>query len=307
VSSGALWKLQINLDLSQVLPVRCPRSLPLVCVLGACVMYADTCAQPFTVLLGLLLAFRISDSYLKWERAASLTLKLHGHSRDVIGKMCAYLPEGDAGAEHAIKEVRRYLVLACVLIKLHIRGEDGRSLQDEVVRSGLLKQQEYCMLVHLVTTESSGPTGDGTKDYYPSHNRPAFAFQNAHRVNCSVHKLYPNFLAFRGVESAIAKMSNTFEEVSAHGARPAVCTRWGGVATCVCMCSQCMQTPMHADSSVGRGGTRSAGGTSQAGAGDRARLGSGLWEAGTRWCVRSYAVANSWLPGLGRLSTWPRQ
>ena len=83
-------------------------------------------------------------------------------------------------------------------------------------QSGVLKTEEKERLTKVVATVASGPTGDGKKDRYPSKNRPAFAFQEAHRVNCELFKLgtqYHVVHTFMAVELSITKMSEIFEEL----------------------------------------------------------------------------------------------
>ena len=83
---------------------------------------------PFTVLLGMLIAIRIGDAFRKWQQADNLMQKMHQSSRNAIGKMVAYLPPLTGGPEDerltaAVMEVRRLLVLGCILIKMKIYEE----------------------------------------------------------------------------------------------------------------------------------------------------------------------------------------
>lgn len=103
----------------------------------------DAIQAPFTVLLGMLIAIRISDAFRKWNEADDLMQQMHKSTRTAIGKMVAYLPPLTGGPEEeqltaAVLEVRRLLVLGCVLVKNKIYL-DKSDLQ-ECVECGLLKE-----------------------------------------------------------------------------------------------------------------------------------------------------------------------
>ena len=98
--------------------------------LGSVDVQYDNITLPFAVILSLLMAFRIGDAFRKWQSADDLVLNMHGASREAVAKMCAFLPMGDPEAEAACFEVRRLIVLGCLLIKQHILDEKS-NLEDE--------------------------------------------------------------------------------------------------------------------------------------------------------------------------------
>ena len=172
---------------------------------------------PFTVMLGMLIAIRIGDAFRKWQRADDLMQGMHQSSRTAIGKMVAYLPPLTGGPEderlvEAVLEVRRLLVLGCILIKIKIYEE--KSDLAEQVACGLLLEEEQLLLTKKVATIADGPLGDGKKDRYPSQNRLAFAFQEAHKVNSGLQSdgAYNVPHTFMAVEAAITECSSLYEE-----------------------------------------------------------------------------------------------
>ena len=58
-------------------------------------------------------------------------------------------------------------------------------------------------------------TGDGKKDRFPSQNRLAFAFQEAHKVNSRLQRsgAYNIAHTFMAVETAITQCSDLYEQV----------------------------------------------------------------------------------------------
>ena len=78
-------------------------------------MNLDRLLTPFLLLLGLVTSFRLNDAFHKWERAAELVFTLHREARTVIHRMCAFLPAEDPVVWEQIYEVRRLLLLGCVL------------------------------------------------------------------------------------------------------------------------------------------------------------------------------------------------
>ena len=73
---------------------------------------------PFTLLLGLVTAFRLKDAFAKWERATELILGLHRDMRSIMSRLCAFLPPDDPHVLETIQEIRRLLLLGCVLLKV---------------------------------------------------------------------------------------------------------------------------------------------------------------------------------------------
>ena len=178
----------------------------------------DAIQAPFTVLLGMLIAIRIGDAFRKWNEADDLMQQMHKSTRTAIGKMVAYLPPLTGGPEDeqltaAVLEVRRLLVLGCILVKNKIY-QDKSDLQ-ECVECGLLKEAERKLLMKSVATIADGLTGDGKKDRFPSQNRLAFAFQEAHKVNSRLQRTglaYNIPHTFIAVENSITQCSDLYEQ-----------------------------------------------------------------------------------------------
>lgn len=176
------------------------------------VEFDDLCL-PFTFFLGIVTAFRLNDSFKKWERATELMLTLHRHMRNVMSRLCTTLPvrENEEVANECL-EIRRLLLLGCCLMKAHVRGETTSAL-DEAEACGLLQPSERKKLLATATI-ASGPTGDGKKDKYPTRSRPTFAFQEAsyrnHELFKGKHYTCPH--TFWGIETSITAMADTFED-----------------------------------------------------------------------------------------------
>ena len=143
----------------------------------------DKIMTPFTLLLGLVTAFRLNDAFHKWERAGEIIYTLQREARIIFTRLCAFLPTDDPHVREQMLEIRRYILLACCLMKEHLRHETDLK---EVLECELLTPDEKKALTCTVTT-ADGPTGDGKKDKYPSRMRPAFAFQQASLLN---HELF---------------------------------------------------------------------------------------------------------------------
>lgn len=139
---------------------------------------------PFGFLIGLVTAFRLNDSFKKWDSAGQITLQMHQSTRNIISRMCAYLPDDVPEVAEKVLEIRRLLLLGCVLIKQHVRDEKDL---DHLCALGLLTESEKKSL-NAVVTIADGPLGDGKKDRYPSKARPTFAFQQASLINHSLMK-----------------------------------------------------------------------------------------------------------------------
>ena len=168
---------------------------------------------PFTAVLGLLMAFRTGDAFRKWQEAGKLVLEMHAHANEAVSSMCSFLPKGDVESEVGVREVRRLVVLGCLLIKQHILEE--KSNLDKEVESGVMTAEEQKMMTKTVATVANGPTGDGKKDRFPSKHRPAFAFAKAQAINCSLHRSgkYHVPHTFMAVDKAIVLVASTFEDV----------------------------------------------------------------------------------------------
>ena len=77
---------------------------------------------PFTLVLGLVTAFRLNDAFHKWEKAGEIIFTLHHGCRTIVSRLCAFLPADDAKVADTMLEIRRYLLLGCVLMKAHVRA-----------------------------------------------------------------------------------------------------------------------------------------------------------------------------------------
>ena len=75
------------------------------------------------LIIGLLVSFRLNFAYDKWERAMKCILDLHARSRLITSKLCAYTILDSEEKLERIAECRRWMVLACVLIKHHVRND----------------------------------------------------------------------------------------------------------------------------------------------------------------------------------------
>ena len=71
---------------------------------------------PFSVLVGLMTSFRLSDAFRKWERASLLLLTMHQDMRSVMSQLCAYLPGDEESVVARVKKVRRLLLLGCFCV-----------------------------------------------------------------------------------------------------------------------------------------------------------------------------------------------
>ena len=177
---------------------------------------------PFTLLLGLVTSFRLNDAFHKWEKAGEIIFVLHRELRTALSRLCAFLPSNDPAVLDTVNEIRRLLILGCILMRAHVRHEEKEMTIDKekkntlsfLVDQGLLMKEEKKALEAKVTI-ADGPTGDGKTDKYPSRSRPMFAFQKAstlnHRLFKDKHYTCPH--TFFAVETNITSMSSTFEEI----------------------------------------------------------------------------------------------
>ena len=121
-----------------VFPQIIARSLGLLCFAGmVCVLqhfYPDQMAGaggnhmvlPFQMVVAIMVAFRLNDAFRKYESANETMLKLHSTARRLVNLMCAYAertPEADAMCE----DMRRWIVLAAVMVKKHARFEKAQA------------------------------------------------------------------------------------------------------------------------------------------------------------------------------------
>jgi len=199
------------------LPTVLPRSILLLPLAASAVLAVDEKLlvrdysggmNGLATIVGLLTAFRLNDAYSKWNRASEQLLLLHAKTRDVLAKLCAYTGQ-QPEAVPSIANVRRLLVLACVTIKMHIRGESDFS---EHVECGLVTADEVAALTTSTCTKS---VRDGKRDKFPSRNRPALVFHWAHAATSSMFRTgmlqTPNH--HLAIESALTDTSAVFEEI----------------------------------------------------------------------------------------------
>ena len=90
-------------------------------------------------------------------------------TKDMISRLCSYL-ERTPENETAVREIRRLLVLGCVLLEKHVHGIT--SFEDEL-KSGLLTAEEY---EELCNQKLSLSARNGKRERFPTNNRPAFAY-----------------------------------------------------------------------------------------------------------------------------------
>ena len=144
---------------------------------GTKILYSslDSMTIPFTMLVGLLTSFRVTDAFNKWKGAAKSVDMLHAFSKEVITRLCAFC-EPTAENLASVVEIRRLMVLGVVLLQKHVRGLDDFELE---LKSGLITTEE---LQQLTKDKLSICVNSGKKDRFPSKNRPAFAYMKCHQA-----------------------------------------------------------------------------------------------------------------------------
>mmetsp|Transcript_90880 Transcript_90880/g.272937 ORF Transcript_90880/g.272937 Transcript_90880/m.272937 type:complete len:573 (-) Transcript_90880:189-1907(-) len=167
---------------SSVFPLILARSVGLLCLSGVVVvivhlqpeaiegMVDGSVLLPFQMIVAFVIGFRLNSAYDKYSTAHQLVLDLHADVRTVVNRLSTYLPD-DQESHQSLEEIRRLLVLACVLMKKHVRVENDFQME---LSCGLITAEEHEAL-SAVATVASHPGGDGKKDKYPSRNRPSFA------------------------------------------------------------------------------------------------------------------------------------
>ena len=91
----------------------------------------DGIIVPFTFLVSVITSFRLSDAYHKYERADGILTAMHSHCRETCSRLCAYVtPNNDEATDLAL-QIRRLLVLGCILIKEFVRGEKSDLLEEQ--------------------------------------------------------------------------------------------------------------------------------------------------------------------------------
>ena len=167
---------------------------------------------PLSAVVSLLLAFRINDAFGKWNQAAHMVSNMQTSARCAMAMLIAYTPANpskDAKLCADLLQIRRHLVLSCVMIRKHVRGEKDfkNELEWEVIT-----KHEVELISKVVTSVSRG---DGKKDKFPTKNRPALVFQWLH---CATMELFregklPSPPHHMAIDSTIRTMSEMFEEV----------------------------------------------------------------------------------------------
>ena len=110
---------------------------------------------------GLLVAFRLSDAYEKWQRAAKLILEMHAATRLVVAQLCAFPHPSHAQAMTGrLQGIRRQLVLACVLLVAHVRGVRGDQVYKPLLTSGLLLEDEFTTMTRRICTVRHAATAE---------------------------------------------------------------------------------------------------------------------------------------------------
>ena len=195
--------------------------------------------MPFGFLVAVITSFRLSDAYHKYERAAGLLTAMHSSCRETTSRLCAYVTPGNDEAIDLALQIRRLLVLGCILIKEFVRGEKSDLVEEQSV--GLLTASERQLLVNtmcIVAPSIVDFDDDGTdqtdarlsaataaaprkpkKDRYPSKNRAAFAFQQAQLINSQLHRRshYTVPHTYMAVEAGICHVASIYEEVEHFG------------------------------------------------------------------------------------------
>ena len=176
----------------------------------------DRLIMPFGFLVAVITSFRLSDAFQKYERAAGLLTEMHCACRTTTSRLCAYLTPGSEEAAGLALQIRRLIILGCVLIKEFVRGEKSDLELEQ--QQGLLTEAERKMLVSTVCTIAPA-SGNGKKDRYPSKNRPAFAFQQAQLLNATLHRLghYSVPHTYMAVDAGICQVADIYEEVEHFG------------------------------------------------------------------------------------------
>lgn len=161
------------------------------------------------LIIGLLVSFRLNFAYDKWERGMKCILDLHGRSRAIICKLCAYCGTDTQEKLDRIAECRRWIVLTCVLIKHHVRNEADIT---PLSKMGLLTEAEVAAVSERITTYSAS---DGKQDHFPSRNRPSYALAQLHRATTALYTAghFPSFNHHLAVEADLSEFGMIFEQI----------------------------------------------------------------------------------------------
>lgn len=197
--------------------------------------FGGTVLSPFQVIVAFMVGFRMNKSFGKYEAANAAVLEMHADTRKFMRRLMAYCVQGNAEVDETLIEIRRLLVLACVMMKKHVRVES--SFEEERMR-GLITPDELKQLTKTIVTEATNPLGDGKTDKYPSRNRPSFATS---LVQMKLVKLFRDghmsvpAPCIAGLDTLLDHVSDTLERIELLGLTIAPLpyaqvTRWINVA-----------------------------------------------------------------------------
>ena len=174
----------------------------------------SSCIGFLAIFIGILSSFRLNDAFGRWATGNQLTLQLHGNVAEICAKLIAYLPADNPECLEELLEMRRLMVLACVLLKMHVREEKDFS---PMLECELLTKDEHARMTSVVATIASQPGGDGKKDRYPSRNRPVFVFTKMRQHTMMMWRKgrFPNLapLFSSQVEAPLNAFGTIFEEI----------------------------------------------------------------------------------------------
>ena len=166
---------------------------------------------PFQMLVAVMTMFRLNDAIGKYNEANSKMLELHSSSRKLLTRLSCYLPR-TVENDTTLERIRRYIVLAAVLIKKHVRVENDFHME---LACGLLTKAEHTELTCTMATIANQPGGNGKANPFPSRNRPAWAFTKIQEEIADLFRagsiLSPPHC--NGTEQIVEQMSDNMEQV----------------------------------------------------------------------------------------------
>jgi len=164
--------------------------------------------ENFSTLVALLIAFRLSDAYSKYQLASRTVHDLHASSVAVLTKLSAFAGSSEE-AQAALLRVRRLMVFSCVLVVNHVRGAIG-ALESQFVSHGLITQAEADLFKAQATINPS----DGKAGSFPPRFRPALAFlllQN--ELAAMLKNGHINDEVYGHVDGVLSAHSAAFEQI----------------------------------------------------------------------------------------------
>ena len=105
---------------------------------------------PFTTLVALLTSFRVNAAFNKWLTAHQQLELLHSNVCDAVARVTTFI-QHSTESEELVLRFRRQLVLGCVFVQKHVRGE--RTFEDEQ-KSGLISEHEVKRMTKEYTSIS---------------------------------------------------------------------------------------------------------------------------------------------------------